>query len=79
MRGQRPSLRQPQGFRPHFDDSARSGGVQRSRFVDLLGAPADVPLRVIAADETELRAHRERLATIAKKSGGKLIWNEDPA
>jgi len=39
------------------------------------------PLRVIAASEPELRAHREMLALIAKASGGRCLWpttGEDP-
>jgi len=40
-----------------------------------LRAAAAVPLRVIRADTEELAAHRERLAGIAKKSGGKLLWS----
>ncbi|HUN71993.1 MAG TPA: DNA polymerase III subunit epsilon [Steroidobacteraceae bacterium] len=39
------------------------------------------PLRVIAASEQELRAHREMLALIAKASGGRCLWpttGEDP-
>jgi DNA polymerase-3 subunit epsilon len=35
-----------------------------------------LPLQVIRASEVELAAHRERLAGIDKKSGGKLIWRE---
>ncbi len=38
---------------------------------------ATAPLRVIRADDDELAAHRERLAGIAKKSGGKLLWQDD--
>ncbi len=40
---------------------------------------AGAPLRVIRANEGELSAHQERLAGIAKKSGGKLLWKEDAA
>jgi DNA polymerase-3 subunit epsilon len=39
------------------------------------------PLRVIAATEPELRAHREMLALIAKTSGGRCLWptaGDDP-
>jgi len=39
------------------------------------------PLRVIAATEQELRAHRDMLALIAKTSGGRCLWptaGEDP-
>ncbi|MFZ0501536.1 MAG: DNA polymerase III subunit epsilon [Steroidobacteraceae bacterium] len=39
------------------------------------------PLRVIAATEQELRAHREMLALIGKASGGRCLWptaGEDP-
>ena len=39
---------------------------------------ASAPLRVIRADQDEWAAHGERLAAIAKKSGGKLIWIEQP-
>jgi DNA polymerase-3 subunit epsilon len=35
------------------------------------------PLRVIHPGDGEIAAHRERLAGIDKKSGGKLIWKED--
>ncbi len=39
------------------------------------------PLRVIAATEPELRAHRDMLALIAKTSGGRCLWptaGDDP-
>ena len=39
------------------------------------------PLRVIAATEQELRAHRDMLALIAKSSGGRCLWpaaGDDP-
>ena len=58
-----------------LDDSSRSGGGRRSRFVDLLGAPADAPLVVVLPTEDELTAHQARLKTITKKSGDKLIWS----
>ncbi len=61
-----------------LDDGSSSGAARRSRFVELLAAP-EVPLRVIQASEDEIAAHRDRLETIAKKSGGKLIWIEDAA
>lgn len=60
-----------------LDDSSRAGGVRRSRFVDLLAAPTDVPLVVVIATDDELVAHKDRLKTIDKKSGGKLIWSEE--
>jgi DNA polymerase III subunit epsilon len=37
------------------------------------------PLVVVAASEAELAAHRERLAAIAKKAGGTLVWRDDLA
>ena len=58
-----------------LDDSARAGGARRSRFVDLLGAPADAPLIVVVATADELAAHQDRLKAITKKSGGKLLWS----
>lgn len=58
-----------------LDDSSRSGSARRSRFVDLLGAPADAPLVVVLPTEDELTAHQARLKTITKKSGDKLIWS----
>jgi DNA polymerase-3 subunit epsilon len=60
-----------------LDDSSRAGGARRSRFVDLLGAPADVPLLVVIATDDEVAAHQDRLKTIDKKSGGKLIWGDE--
>jgi DNA polymerase-3 subunit epsilon len=60
-----------------LDDSSRAGGARRSRFVDLLGAPAGLPLIVVAATDDELAAHQARLKTIAKKSGDKLIWEQE--
>jgi DNA polymerase-3 subunit epsilon len=39
------------------------------------------PLRVVAATEPELRAHRDMLALIARTSGGRCLWpsaGEDP-
>ena len=39
------------------------------------------PLRVLAATEQELRAHRDMLALIAKTSGERRLWpsaGEDP-
>ena len=39
------------------------------------------PLRVVAATEPELRAHRDMLALIAKASGGRCLWpaaGDDP-
>lgn len=60
-----------------LDDNARGATARRSRFVDLLGAPAAGPLRVLVADIDERTAHQARLQIIAKKSGGKLIWSGD--
>lgn len=59
-----------------LDEAASSGAARRSRFVELLAAP-EVPLRVIDAGADELAAHLERLKTIDKKSGGKLIWGAE--
>lgn len=40
-----------------------------------------VPLKVIHADDAELSAHRERLVSIDKESGGNCVWHriEPPA
>ncbi len=61
-----------------LDDGPRgSATVQRSRFVDLLGALPDRPLRVLLADAQETAVHQARLLTIVGKSGGKLLWSDD--
>jgi DNA polymerase-3 subunit epsilon len=49
-----------------------SGSVGAGQIRALVRPPA--PLRVVAATEQELRAHREMLALIAKSSGGRCIW-----
>lgn len=54
--------------------SAGSGDSVLRGLWELLG-PVSAPLRVIRADAEELGAHRERLAGIDKKSGGKLLWS----
>lgn len=36
-----------------------------------------LPLHVIRADEEEMTAHRDRLKTVQKKSGGKCTWSSD--
>jgi DNA polymerase-3 subunit epsilon len=54
--------------------ASASSGLEGLR--ELLEAPAG-PLRVIRADADELAAHCERLAGIAKKSGGKLLWSSE--
>lgn len=58
------------------DSSAQAGAQRRSRFVELLGA-VEAPLRVIRVGESEQAAHLDRLKTIDKKSGGKLIWADE--
>jgi DNA polymerase-3 subunit epsilon len=53
---------------------AGSGGNAAAEGLrELLDASA-APLRVVRAAAEELAAHRERMAGIAKKSGGKLLW-----
>lgn len=59
-----------------LDQSSRGGAGLRSRFAELLNAP-DRPLRVLRASAAESAAHAERLQSIQKKSGGKLIWSDD--
>jgi DNA polymerase-3 subunit epsilon len=59
-----------------LDRGADGGGTGVVLPAVLLEA-AGRPLRVIRADEDELRTHRERLAGIDKKSSGKLVWAED--
>ncbi len=56
----------------------RGGGGTALEGLRELLASADAPLRVIRADAEELAAHRERLGGIAKKSGGKLLWSQEP-
>jgi DNA polymerase-3 subunit epsilon len=56
---------------------ANSSGTALEGLRELMQSAA-APLRVIRADAEELAAHRERLAGIAKKSGGKLLWQESP-
>jgi DNA polymerase-3 subunit epsilon len=53
-----------------------SGGGLSVGLRELLAGPA-TPLRVIAPSADELTAHRERMATIFKKSG-KALWPESP-
>jgi len=50
-----------------------AAGAALGQLRELIEGPA-APLRVIRAAEDELAAHRERLAGIAKKCGGKLLW-----
>ena len=59
-------------------DGAQGASAALEGLRELFEAQA-VPLRVIRADDEELAAHRERLAGIDKKSGGKLLWKEDAA
>jgi len=58
-----------------LDRGAEVGAAIAAPLRELLES-ASVPLRVIRADADECAAHAERLAVIAKKSGGKLIWIE---
>ena len=53
----------------------KSGSSALEGLRELLETAA-APLRVIRAQDEELVAHRERLAGIDKKSGGKLLWRE---
>ncbi|NKF23364.1 DNA polymerase III subunit epsilon [Solimonas marina] len=57
-------------------DHDGDGQQRRSRFADLLGE-SDAPLPVLMADAAELELHRARLAKIADKSKGKLVWTAD--
>lgn len=54
----------------------KSGSSALEGLRELLETAA-APLRVIRAQDEELVAHRERLAGIDKKSGGKLLWKDD--
>lgn len=54
----------------------KSGSSALEGLRELLETAA-APLRVIRAQDDELVAHRERLAGIDKKSGGKLLWKDD--
>ncbi|WP_240433595.1 DNA polymerase III subunit epsilon [Solimonas sp. K1W22B-7] len=58
-------------------DSGESGGVSRSRFVELLGASA-APLPVLQPSTDELEVHVAKLKKLADK--GKCLWvGEIPA
>jgi len=54
-------------------DSAAQGFSGEIQVVRLPQSRA--PLRVIRASAAELESHRERLAAIAKASGGKCLWS----
>jgi DNA polymerase-3 subunit epsilon len=55
-----------------LDAAANSAGPQQSGVPAV--ARAGMKLLVIAASDEEIRAHRRRLETIRKASGGKCLW-----
>jgi len=56
----------------HDQENAQSGSVQ-PRVVELAGR-----LKIIKANEEEIKAHEARLAAIDKASGGKCVWYKEP-
>jgi DNA polymerase-3 subunit epsilon len=61
-----------QGALALTESAAGAAALEAGRVRALVRPPA--PLRVLAATEEELRAHREMLALIAKSSGGRCLW-----
>ncbi len=53
------------------------GGTQAASEIRRLPANRR-PLPVIAANAVELTAHTDKLATIAKASGGQCLWQQEP-
>ncbi|MBW4052573.1 MAG: DNA polymerase III subunit epsilon [Proteobacteria bacterium] len=69
-----------QGALALTEGAAGAAGRGAGQVRALVRPPA--PLRVIAATEQELAAHRDMLAVIAKSSGGRCLWpagEDDPA
>ncbi len=54
----------------------QAGDGQTARSIRRL-SPDRPPLRVIMADDTELRCHEARLAAIARASGGACLWRRE--
>jgi DNA polymerase-3 subunit epsilon len=58
-------------------DGVADAGAGRPRERERRPLLKPVPLRVIAASAAELAAHADRLAAIAKASGGRCVWLEE--
>ncbi len=61
-----------QGALALTESAAGGAAVGPGQVRALVRPPA--PLRVVAATEEELRAHREMLALVAQSSGGRCLW-----